>query len=299
MATSLQLPSRVQYFDLQGGVVVPAAGYLLDTFINGTTTPEPTFTDVPGLIANTNPIVLNAEGKADVFLTVGKTYTFRLRRTAALGGGTVQTINDISGVPLPFTGSFLPLAGGSMTGPLILAGNASTNLGAVTRQQLNAAISSVTAAAVAAVGTPVPVGALMLWTLAAPPAGYLECNGAAVGRATYAALFAAIGTSYGVGDGSTTFTLPDLRGEFVRGLDNGRGVDSGRAIGSAQAGQNAAHTHSIGPFFRGKADGNAPINPEGVVFDIPGPTAIPPATGSSGGTEARPRNVALMYIVRF
>jgi microcystin-dependent protein len=79
--------------------------------------------------------------------------------------------------------------------------------------------------------------------MATPPANYLKCNGALVSRTTYAALFTAIGTLYGAGDGSTTFALPDLRAEFVRGWDDGRGIDTSRAIGTAQAAQMPAHTH--------------------------------------------------------
>ena len=67
-----------------------------------------------------------------------------------------------------------------------------------------------------------------------PPENCLECNGALISRADYPELFSAIGATFGAGDGSTTFKLPDLRGEFLRGWDNGRGVDSGRAFGSAQ-----------------------------------------------------------------
>lgn len=66
------------------------------------------------------------------------------------------------------------------------------------------------------------------------PAGYLIEDGSAVGRVAYATLFAAIGTTYGAGDGATTFNLPDSRGEFWRGLDMGRGVDVGRVMGGAQ-----------------------------------------------------------------
>lgn len=66
------------------------------------------------------------------------------------------------------------------------------------------------------------------------PAGYLVEDGAAVGRVAYATLFAAIGTTYGAGDGATTFNLPDSRGEVWRGLDMGRGVDAGRVLGSLQ-----------------------------------------------------------------
>ena len=80
----------------------------------------------------------------------------------------------------------------------------------------------------------VPSGAVLYFAGQTAPAGWLKANGAAVSRTAYAALFAAIGTTYGAGDGSTTFNLPDLRGEFIRGWDDGRGIDSGRAIGSAQ-----------------------------------------------------------------
>ncbi len=79
----------------------------------------------------------------------------------------------------------------------------------------------------------------------AVPSGYLECDGAAVSRATYASLFAAIGTVYGGGNGTTTFNLPDLRGQFVRGWDHGRGLDNGRAFGSAQDSDNKSHTHTL------------------------------------------------------
>ena len=80
-----------------------------------------------------------------------------------------------------------------------------------------------------------PVGSVYTFAGTAVPVGWLKCNGALLSRTTYASLFAVIGTTYGAGDGSTTFALPDLRGEFVRGADDGRGVDAGRVLGSAQA----------------------------------------------------------------
>lgn len=79
-----------------------------------------------------------------------------------------------------------------------------------------------------------PAGGIGLFAMANPPVGWLRANGAVVSRSVYAALFAAIGTTYGAGDGASTFGLPDLRGEFIRGLDNGRGVDVGRTLGSFQ-----------------------------------------------------------------
>ena len=78
------------------------------------------------------------------------------------------------------------------------------------------------------------VGEVAFFARTTPPSGWLKANGAAVSRTTYAALFAAIGTTFGDGDGRTTFNLPDLRGEFIRGVDDGRNVDGGRRLGSSQ-----------------------------------------------------------------
>lgn len=76
------------------------------------------------------------------------------------------------------------------------------------------------------------------------PDGWLIANGQAVSRSTYARLFGRIGTIYGAGNGSTTFNLPDMRGEFLRGLDNGRGIDAGRVLGSLQLGSVESHSHT-------------------------------------------------------
>lgn len=136
-------------------------------------------------------------------------------------------------------------------------------------------------------------GDVKFWPTASAPAGWLKANGAAVSRTTYAALFAVVGTTYGVGDGATTFNLPDLRGEFVRGLDDGRGVDSGRAIGSAQASQNAAHSHNY--------DKYVPYSGGGQVHNYSGSHALYSATASTsqGGAEARPRNVAMLACIKY
>lgn len=90
----------------------------------------------------------------------------------------------------------------------------------------------------------VPAGMVMHFAGTVAPSGWLVCDGSAVARADYADLFSAIGTVYGAGDGSTTFNLPDLRGEFLRGLDSGRGVDADRALGSAQGEAYKSHTHT-------------------------------------------------------
>ena len=80
--------------------------------------------------------------------------------------------------------------------------------------------------AVAAAGGLAPTGVVLPFAGAAAPVGWLLCYGQTVSRATYAALFAAIGTTYGAGDGSTTFALPDLRGRIAGGKDDMGGTGS-------------------------------------------------------------------------
>lgn len=135
-----------------------------------------------------------------------------------------------------------------------------------------------------------PAGTVIQFAGSSAPAGYLKANGNAVSRTTYAALFAAIGTTYGTGDGSTTFNLPDLRGEFVRGLDDGRGVDAGRTLGSAQADEFKEHRHSFGV-----AD-EAVTNNGYVAYTFQQVSTS--YTSFEGGSETRPRNIALLYCIK-
>ena len=93
------------------------------------------------------------------------------------------------------------------------------------------------------VGGGVPAGAVFHFAMNTCPNGYLKANGAAVSRTTYSTLFTAIGTTFGAGDGSTTFNIPELRGEFIRSLDDGRLVDTGRTLGSTQTGSVESHSH--------------------------------------------------------
>ncbi|WP_239326159.1 phage tail protein [Snodgrassella gandavensis] len=79
-----------------------------------------------------------------------------------------------------------------------------------------------------------PSGTVQYFAMDSVPVGWLKANGATISRTLYTNLFAAIGTRFGAGDGKTTFNLPDLRGEFLRGWDDGRGVDTGRIFGDTQ-----------------------------------------------------------------
>lgn len=136
-----------------------------------------------------------------------------------------------------------------------------------------------------------------------PPTGWLECNGAAVSRVTYSALFAAIGTWYGAGNGSTTFNLPDLRGKFIRGWAHGSTNDPDRAtrtsrgdgvtgdhVGTNQADELESHTHTVSPQGSGV---------EGVLAWQAGTSAAELSnTGSTGGSETRPININTMWCIK-
>lgn len=159
----------------------------------------------------------------------------------------------------------------------------------------------------------VPSGAIMDFAMSTPPDGWLECNGAAISRTTYANLFAAIGTTWGAGDGSTTFNVPNLRGTVRRSWDHGRGLDSGRAFASYQADNNKAHTHS----GTTNANGNhrhSYTRPESQGFwasAIAGYTSAGGAytsyagdhshsfeTNSAGGSEATMKNYAVLTCIK-
>ena len=80
--------------------------------------------------------------------------------------------------------------------------------------------------------TQVPPGTVIMYAASTPPTGFLECNGASISTTTYATLFAIIGYTFGGSGGN--FSVPELRGDYVRSWDHGRGVDPGRAFASGQ-----------------------------------------------------------------
>lgn len=141
-----------------------------------------------------------------------------------------------------------------------------------------------------------PAGSVILTFRSSAPDGYLKANGAAVSRTAYAGLFAAIGTMFGIGDGSTTFNLPDVRGEFPRFWDDGRGVDSGRSLGGWQAQELQSHSHQV----YGIDNSANPGAQNGEVANLYStPTIYSVTTAASGGSETRPRNVALLACIKY
>jgi hypothetical protein len=133
-------------------------------------------------------------------------------------------------------------------------------------------------------------GSIVFFASNVAPSGYLIADGATISRTVYGELFAAIGTTFGAGDGSTTFKIPDLRGEFVRAWDDGRGVDTGRVFGSAQLDDFKSHTHGLNMGYTdldmGLTGGGKP------------PQYGTQQTGATGGTETRPRNIALLGCIK-
>lgn len=185
----------------------------------------------------------------------------------------------------------LPLAGGTLTGALTLAADPSSPLQAATKQYADSIA--------------VPAGAVAHFAMNTAPTGWLKANGAAVSRTTYATLFAAIGTAYGAGDGSTTFNLPDLRGEFIRGWDDGRGVDTGRGFGTLQLDAMQGHRHLAPPGSLGFASfmvgaSNYGGGSFGVNFANTGDITPDGANGTPRvASETRPRNVALLACIKY
>ena len=180
----------------------------------------------------------------------------------------------------------------------------------------------------------VPTGSVHVMATTTVPSGYLECAGQYISRTTYANLFAIIGTTWGT-NASTNFSLPDLRGQFVRGWANTSSVDSGRSFASSQSSQNLSHNHSYsggsvsvsGANHRHNARGFS-LQPSiasvgitlgsGQGYQIGYRTSDSGSTGqaildsgtlsmsgsvslsinNNGGNESRPQNIAMMYVIK-
>ena len=154
--------------------------------------------------------------------------------------------------------------------------------GAVTQEKLNSSVMLV------------PAGAVMPFAMNLAPIGWLAADGLAVSRTTYAALFAAIGSyGYGAGDGSTTFNLPDLRGYFVRGAGaNGDLTTESGAFGEKQADELKSHTHTM---YIHPATGSGSNTGSARFSDL---SLGASSTQPFGGTETRPRNIAMLYCIK-
>lgn len=199
--------------------------------------------------------------------------------------------------------TYLALGGGTLTGNLTLPGVPTTTNMAATKGYVDTQIAAIPAAQ-----DLTPAGTVIWTARSSAPTGYLKANGAAISRSTYTALFSAIGTIYGAGDGSTTFNLPDLRGEFIRGWDDGRGVDSGRSFASTQSFSTSASGLSVSPSSHSHSytdeTNNGTGGGQGGGGANTGTQTLSKTTGgtslsvTSSATETRPRNIALLACIK-
>lgn len=296
--------AKAQFIDAAG---IPLAGGLLYTYAAGTTTPQATYTDSTSATANSNPIVLDSRGEANIWLAA-TSYKFKL--TDAQGteiwtvdniappstalspvftsnvtisddspgpallisqdgaGPIIRAVNPADPADILFTvlndgsvgvgtgspANALDVAGGAIqistaggTARTVISADSTDSIfaasddrnftvktNAATRLTINSTAATSTvpvvlpgvptsalqAATKSYVDTVMPPGSLLAYASSTTPSGWLLCDGSAVSRTTYADLYAVIGTTWGVGDSSTTFNVPDLRGQFLRGYDS-------------------------------------------------------------------------------
>lgn len=234
----------------------------------------------------------------------------RLRKEAGLdgwqiaGGGT--SLNQITlGKSYP-VGARITLVQNSPTGSAPAPLERSQNLADV--QSVATARTNLDVFSKAEANQLTPVGAVMYFAFSSAPNGWLKLNGASVSRTAYASLFSKIGTTFGAGDGFTTFNLPDARGEFIRGFDDGRGVDAGRVIGSSQGDLLKAHDHfipsidvtDIRAFAVNDNGGDSIVSADNsglAGYGIARNTRY--TTSATVGGETRPRNLAMLACIKF
>jgi hypothetical protein len=261
---------------------------------------------------------------------------------ANLGLATLASPTFTGTVTIPAGASisgFAPLASPTFTGTVTIPAGASiSGFAPLASPTLTGTPSAPTAAAgtnttqlattAFVLANTVPAGAIDYFAMSTAPTGYLKANGAAISRTTYATLFSAIGTTYGAGDGSTTFTLPDLRGEFIRSWADGRAVDTGRTFASFQDQAYLSHNHGVNdpghnhgisdpghahrwgtddnggaggggnPDANGGTDWKAFTEGAGTGISING-SGTGVSIQSNGGSETRPRNIALLACIKF
>lgn len=385
---------KTQFIDAAGA---PLSGGKLYTYIAGTTTPQASYTDSSGSTPNSNPVILDARGEANVWLGES-TYKFKLTDandveiwtvdyisapTTALSpvlSGNVTISTDSAGPALKITqtgtgpvlrvqdsadpdetpfiitstgyvgiGTVSPAeamdidngklqfssSGTARTvisadatnstidvkddrnfvvkanGGTIITGNSATVTTTVPVVLPAAPTTSLQAATKGYVDAAGPAGIIAPFAGTTAPTGWLSCEGQAISRSTYATLFAAIGTTWGNGDGSTTFNIPDLRGMFLRGTGtNATGSSSGAvgpSVGAYAADTYLNHSHAItdpGHVHSSLITASFPLSSGGGnLLAAPGntgsaTTGITVNTSTTGGTETKPKNYGILYIIK-
>jgi microcystin-dependent protein len=285
---------------------VPSVGASLTVFLTGTDTFAELFADVDLTTPITNPQVSDSAGRFYTQATViwadaTQAYDCVL---ALPDGENFQYENlFLLGAPEAISG-FAPINSPNFTGiptaPTPAANDASSKI--ATTQFVAAAIASASIT---------PPGQYGLFAMASLPAGWLACDGSAVSRTTYAALFGAISTTYGAGDGVTTFNLPPFSINGAFGRANG---GPSAALGVLQAQQLQGHLHGWGvetvsgtggvvTNFASGGDNTVYQNQVNTAGHASGNTTTPEAAGDGTngavavGTETRPVNLAWVVAI--
>ena len=390
--------AKAQFIDAAG---IPLAGGFLYTYEAGTTTPQATYTDSTAATANSNPIVLDSRGEANIWLASAN-YKFKLTDangteiwtvdniaapstalspvftsnvtistdspgpalliTQSGAGPIIRAVNPADPAEVFFTvtndgsvgigtgspSNAIDVAGGAIqistaggTAQTIISADSTDSIfeasstrnftvktNSATRLTINAtdatstvpvvlpadpttALQAATKQYVDAAG---PAGAIMAFAGTTAPSGWLKCEGQAISRTTYATLFAVIGTTWGAGDTTTTFNVPDLRGMFVRGTGtNATGSSSGAvgpSVGTYAADTylnhthtDSGHTHTVPFYNRGDiwTSTGTSGNIAGYATGSPTTSSTGTAniqTSTTGGTETKPKNYGVLYIIK-
>lgn len=301
MASRFYSPNQ-QFCDATGA---PFAGGTLGFFASGTSTPLSTFTDSALTIANTNPIVLDSAGRAgNVFL---QNLAYKVVLADANGvqiwsddpvyTSEFSTNSQFQTYPGNPNGHIAGNQGAAGVVPASVVWDSADNLLYIctaTGTTLSAVWTAINTTPVGAV----PTGQIVSFAGTSAPAGWLLCGGQAISRVTFAGLFGVVGTLYGVGDGSTTFNIPDCRGRVEAGKDDMNGVaasrigtlvtDSGTIVGATlgSTGGSQNHVQTVGELV----SHNHPASSSSVVTDpthIHSLTAVPsnPALAAGGGAQ--------------
>lgn len=395
--------AKAQFIDAAG---IPLAGGFLYTYEAGTTTPQATYTDSTAATANSNPIVLDSRGEANIWLSSAN-YKFKLTDSEGTeiwtvdniaapstalspvfssnvtisantsgpallvtqtGAGAAIRVQDSAdpdsspfvvdtsgqvGIGTATPANAIDVAGGAIqistsggTARTVMSADSTDSIfsvnddrnftvktNAATRLTVNSSAATSTvpvvlpaipttalqAATKSYVDQVLPAGCIMPFAGTSAPTSWVACDGSAISRSTYATLFAAIGTTWGSGDGSTTFNVPDLRGMFLRGTGtNATGSSSGAAgpsVGSYVADTFQGHYHSVsdpghshtyvlissGPTIAGGSGVNDTTGNTGT--STTGLTVTAPSNdGTNGvprtGTETKPKNYGVLYIIK-
>lgn len=301
-----------------GGAIVgpfaPGSPYEGQIWLNTNNNILYVYTDADGWVANNSelqgvmsvaavdPLVANTvDNNATIGIKNASTSergSVRLATNVETTDGTDTTIS-VTPAGLKYAlsdvnSSFLPVASDSAAGIVELATDQETIDGtddtkAVTPAGLQASLPSF--------GLTNPAGTVILFAGDTAPTGYFECDGRALDRTQYAELFAAIDVYHGSGNNSTTFNIPDLRGEFVRGWSHNKSTDSGRQLGSLQQDGIKNHVHN---FTASPIEGNDPNQTYGIgKTTLNGMVSIETNVNVNFTNETRPRNIALMYCIKY